>query len=426
MVAKVDASNDDDDDDQSVVSVVDNADQLLVNEDVVDCCVSGSDEYVADVVTNVVIHDDVGESECANVDDDALAEQLLLSGDDGESGMSASVGRVVHNVCMFVASSGDVGAVADCGCACEAECVTHTAVCDADHVRCKRAVNAESMRNALRVLRLVLVLLLLVTFAKGAVCDALLELFTNVGVPSKVIIDNGTNFSSQLTQELLRRLGCSPVFATPGHPQASRLVERFNRTCKDVLLRVVQRRGRRWHRVIPSARDVSAGLSKSVEACMTDLHDRWKKTADWAELHTRHGQDVNQHSDEGDHVIVLDSDAAGRLCKRWQDPATVVPVMSPDSYLTDIGDGRVRHVYAGMMCNFHAHIQSCDIISEIDVNFSRALVPATVVCDVLPSVDVGHSVTEKLDPGQQDELIDEFAACFSEELVLCRVCRIWS
>ena len=77
MVAEVDASNDDDDDDdESIVSVVDNADQLLVNEDDVDCCVSASDEYMADVVTMVVIHDDVGESECANVDDDVLAEQL--------------------------------------------------------------------------------------------------------------------------------------------------------------------------------------------------------------------------------------------------------------------------------------------------------------------------------------------------------------
>jgi len=73
-----------------------------------------------------------------------------------------------------------------------------------------------------------------------------------------------------------------------------------------VLLRVVQRR-RRWSRVIPSARDVSAGLSKSVEACMTNLHDRVKKTADWAELHARHGQDVNNHYDEGDQVIVLDA-----------------------------------------------------------------------------------------------------------------------
>jgi len=45
------------------------------------------------------------------------------------------------------------------------------------------------------------------------------------------------------------------------------------------------------------------GLSKPVEACMTDLHDRWKKTADWAELHARHGQDVDKRFDE---VIVLD------------------------------------------------------------------------------------------------------------------------
>ena len=162
-----------------------------------------------------------------------------------------------------------------------------------------------------------MVLLLLVTFARGAVCAVLIELFTEVGVPSKGISDNGTNFSSQLTQELLRRLECSPVFATPGHPQASGFVEGFNRTCRDALFRLVPRHGRRWSRVIPSARDVSAGLSKPVEAYMTDLHDRWKKTADWAELHARHGQDVNQHSDEGDQVIVLDDDAADTLCKRW-------------------------------------------------------------------------------------------------------------
>ena len=61
------------------------------------------------------------------------------------------------------------------------------------------------------------------------------------------------------------------------------------------------------------------------------------------------------------------------------------------------------------------------IISEIDVDVSRAFVPATVECDVLPSVDVDRSGIEHLNPGQQGELTDELAACFSEELVLCRV-----
>ena len=198
-------------------------------------CVSGSDDYVADVVTTVVIYDDVGQSEYANVDDDVLAEQLLLSGDDdGESGMSASVVRVVHRVCMSEASSGDVGAVADCGYVCEAECATHAVVCDVDHVRCTCAVNAECRRNALHVLRLVLVLLLLMIFAGGAVGAVLIELFTTVGVPSKGISNNGTNFSSQLTQELLRRLKCRPVFARLGirrRPDSSSGSTRRARTC---------------------------------------------------------------------------------------------------------------------------------------------------------------------------------------------------
>jgi len=227
------------------------------------------------------------------------------------------------------------------------------------------------------------------------------DLFANVGVPSKVISDNGINFSSQLTQELLRRLGCSPVFATPGHPQASGLVERFNKTCKDMLFHVIQQHGRQWHRVVPLAmwalpevpnattgvspymlvygrlpcgplavlketwtdqRDVSADLCKPVEDYMTDLHGRLTKAADWAELHVRHRQEVythhynlrsrDKHFDEGDKMIVLDDDAAGKLCKRWQGPATVVRVKSPYSYLVDIGDGRVRHVHANEMRKF--------------------------------------------------------------------------
>ena len=152
-----------------------------------------------------------------------------------------------------------------------------------------------------------------------AVCDALLDLFSTVGVPVKVVSDNGTNFSSQLTQELLRRLGCSPVFATPGHPQTSGLVERFNKTCKDMLFHIIQQHGRQWHRVIPLAvwslrevpnattgvspymmvygrlprgplallkeswtgqRDVRADLGKPVEDYMGDLRNRLKSAAD--------------------------------------------------------------------------------------------------------------------------------------------------
>jgi len=105
---------------------------------VVDCCVSASDDYTADVVNTVVDCDDVGKSVGVSVDD-VCANQLLLSGDNEvESRMSASVLRVVHRVCTDEVSSVDVVAVPDCVCAGEAECecVTHTVVHEVDHVIC--------------------------------------------------------------------------------------------------------------------------------------------------------------------------------------------------------------------------------------------------------------------------------------------------
>jgi len=42
-----------------------------------------------------------------------------------------------------------------------------------------------------------------------AVCDALLDLFVNVGVPKVIVSECGTNFTSQLTQEMLCKLGCA-------------------------------------------------------------------------------------------------------------------------------------------------------------------------------------------------------------------------
>ena len=36
-----------------------------------------------------------------------------------------------------------------------------------------------------------------------AVCDVLLDFFANVGVPKVMVSDCGTNFTSQLTRELL-------------------------------------------------------------------------------------------------------------------------------------------------------------------------------------------------------------------------------
>ena len=86
-------------------------------------------------------------------------------------------------------------------------------------------------------------------------------------------------------------------------------------------------------------------------------------------------------------MIVLDDDASGKICQRWQGPATVVKVKSPYSYLVDMGDGRVRHVHANKIRKFHVRVQGCNVIviSDGDSDFGRVLVPENVCNIALPS-----------------------------------------
>ena len=84
-----------------------------------------------------------------------------------------------------------------------------------------------------------------------AVCDALLQVFMTFSIPSVISSDCGTNFTSQMTQELLKRMGCSPRFNTPGHPEASGLVERCNQSLKTMIFKLAQSDPRGLHRLLP-------------------------------------------------------------------------------------------------------------------------------------------------------------------------------
>src|SRR6218665_2610531 len=60
-----------------------------------------------------------------------------------------------------------------------------------------------------------------------AVCEELKNLFMDVGVPSVITSNQGTNFTSSLTKEFLKMFGVTPRFNTPGHPESSGIVEKW-------------------------------------------------------------------------------------------------------------------------------------------------------------------------------------------------------
>lgn len=83
------------------------------------------------------------------------------------------------------------------------------------------------------------------------VAEALITLFSRVGVVEEILTDQGTNFTSQLFAELYRLLHVKAVRTSPYHPQTDGLVERFNRTLKDMLKKTVAEEGKDWDKLLP-------------------------------------------------------------------------------------------------------------------------------------------------------------------------------
>ena len=90
------------------------------------------------------------------------------------------------------------------------------------------------------------------------VAEALVEMFSRVVVPSEILSDGGTQFTSALMREVGRLLGVKQLHTTPYHPQANGLVERFNGTLKGMLKKMCEERPTDWDRYVPAIQRGSA------------------------------------------------------------------------------------------------------------------------------------------------------------------------
>lgn len=83
------------------------------------------------------------------------------------------------------------------------------------------------------------------------VANCLLQLFSRVGVAKEILTDCGTNFLSKLLHQVYQLLGVKGIKTTPYHPQTDGLVERYNKTLKDMLRKFVSSTGADWDQWLP-------------------------------------------------------------------------------------------------------------------------------------------------------------------------------
>ena len=73
------------------------------------------------------------------------------------------------------------------------------------------------------------------------------------GVPEVIITDNGKEFTAFDFERYLKLLKIKHKKSTPGHPQGNGRIERFNRTLKELINRLVNNRVQSWESVVASA-----------------------------------------------------------------------------------------------------------------------------------------------------------------------------
>jgi hypothetical protein len=228
------------------------------------------------------------------------------------------------------------------------------------------------------------------------------------------------------------KMGCSPIFITPGHSQGNGLAERTIGTLKELIHKVAYEQQKSWWkhleyilwalREIPQSstgvapwtmafgflpkgpcsilKDTWSGdeslpfsLDKSVADYLLDLRKNLEIANDFADSHIRHSQRqwINRYNlrarskyfEVGDQVMILSPDStSSRLWSRWRAPAKIIEKKSDHSYIVEIGDQRV-HVHANKLRHYNVRVNELTCNS---VNLVSFYIPAELyinTCSVI-------------------------------------------
>jgi len=80
------------------------------------------------------------------------------------------------------------------------------------------------------------------------VCDALLRMFEITSIASEMVItsNNASYFRSSLMREFMSKLGVSPRFSTPYHPEGHSLAERGIQTIQTLIAKLANEYRNSW------------------------------------------------------------------------------------------------------------------------------------------------------------------------------------
>lgn len=226
----------------------------------------------------------------------------------------------------------------------------------------------------------------LVSIETTRVAEAMVDVFSRVGIPREILSDQGPQFTSGLMREVSRLLSIRQLTTTPYHPACNGLVERFNGTLKQMLKRMCAEKPRDWdrfiapllfaYREVPQAslgfspfellygrtvrgpmtilKELWSGETKTPDVRTTyeyilDLRDRLEDTCKMAQQMLQNSSDrartyynrksSNRHIKVGDKVLLLLPTDHNKLLMQWKGPFRVVEKRGSVDYCIEMGGG---------------------------------------------------------------------------------------
>ncbi len=233
------------------------------------------------------------------------------------------------------------------------------------------------------------------------VAEALIEMFCRIGFPEELLDDRGTQFLSEIMQEVNRLLSIKQLRTSPYHPQCNGLCEKFNGTLKTIVKKMCSECPKQWDRYLPAVlfayrttvqestgyspfelvfgRKVRGPMdilraywtqeaeneedtSKTVYQYVLDLKQRLEETCEIAQaelLKARERQKMYYDRKArpkslkvGTRVLLLLPVKNNKLLLQWKGPYEVIEKMSPVNYRIQIGK-KVKNFHVNMLKQYH-------------------------------------------------------------------------
>jgi transposase InsO family protein len=235
------------------------------------------------------------------------------------------------------------------------------------------------------------------------VCEALIKMFEVTGIANEMVLtsDNASYNRSALMREFLKRLGVTPRFSTPYHPEGHSLAERAIQTLQNVIVKLADEHKNNWTAYLGpalwamrEAKNTTTGLPPHVMVfghsprgplailrdtwtgeCdfpqelktdavkyLSELRDKLQAANEYANQHRQIEQNRyvrtynkrarDKHFAIGEKCLILQKDdTSNAMFSKWKGPAVIVDVKSPYSYIVQY-NGIQYHLHANRLRKF--------------------------------------------------------------------------